>query len=350
MQFYKVLTLTFIAVFINSCGSNSQSTENDFTLTSNAKYIQSSNIYSISKDETLELKISNPKKHTIDSIVYKFNNKKTNALIPLSNSKLGLQELVATIYFNNTSQTINQTIQVLNDVAPKIYEFEIVNEYPHDITSYTQGLEFYNGELYEGTGQRRESKLRKVDYKTGEVLKNVDLENKYFGEGITILNDKIYQLTWESSIGFVYDVESFEKTKEFNYDKSKEGWGICNDGTTLYKSDGTDRIWTLNPETLEEMDYIQTYTNKGKIVGINELEWVNGKIYANRYQLDGVAIINPENGAIEGVIDFRSLKKKVTQHKGLDVLNGLAWNSETNTLFVTGKRWDKLFEVKIIEK
>ncbi|MEZ4796121.1 MAG: glutaminyl-peptide cyclotransferase [Flavobacteriaceae bacterium] len=346
----KLLFLTILIAFTISCGSDTKTESNDFSLTSNASFNKNDQLYSISKDKTLELKINNPKKHTIDSVSYVYNNSKVNASVSLSDSKLGIQEVTATIYYNGTSQKLTHTIQVLNDESPKVFGFEIVNEYPHDITSYTQGLEFFNGELFESTGQRGESKLRKVDYKTSEVLMNVDLEPQYFGEGLTILNNKIYQLTWESKTGFVYDVESFEKIKDFSYNQSKEGWGICNDGNFLYKSDGTDKIWTLDPETLEEKDYIQTYTNKGKIVGINELEWINGKIYANRYQLDGVAIINPKNGAIEGVIDFRSLKKKVTQHQGLDVLNGLAWNSETQTLFVTGKRWDKLFEVRITEK
>lgn len=350
MSNYKFLIIIIINILFVSCGSNSKSTINDFSITSNASFNKNAHVYSIKKNKTLELKIKNSKNHIIDSIIYHYNNTKSNASISLTNSKLGLQEVSATVYFNGISQKLNQTIQVLNDESPKIYKFEIVNEYPHDITSFTQGLEFFNGELYEGTGKRGESKLRKVDYKTGEILNNIDLENKYFGEGITILNNKIYQLTWQGSKGFVYDVESFEKIKDFNYNQSKEGWGICNDGNTIYKSDGTDKIWTLDSETLEEIEFIQTYTNKGKIVGINELEWVNGKIFANRFQLDGVAIINPINGAIEGVIDFRSLKKKVTQHNGLDVLNGLAWNPDTKTLFVTGKRWDKLFEVRIIEK
>ena len=125
---------------------------------------------------------------------------------------------------------------------------------------------------------------------------------------------------------------------------------MCNNNNTIYKSDGTEKIWLLNPETLVEEDYIQVYTNKGKIIGINEMEWINGKIYANRYQKDGVAIINPKNGAVIGVVDFKPLKKLVTQHEGLDVLNGIAYNPKTNTIFVTGKRWDKLFEVEIIEK
>jgi len=245
---------------------------------------------------------------------------------------------------------VSTKITVLNNTKPKIYTYKIVNTYPHDITSYTQGLEFYNGELYESTGQYRESKLRKVDYKTAEVLKNINLQSQYFGEGLTVLNDKIYQLTWRENTGFVYDVNSFEKLSSFTYGKSNEGWGLCNDGTRIFKSDGTENIWLLNPETLAEEETIQVYREKGKVVGLNELEWVNGKIYSNLYQFNGVAIINPKNGAMEAVIDFSPLRKLVTQHQGLDVLNGIAYNPDTNTLFVTGKRWDKLFEVEIIEQ
>ena len=157
-------------------------------------------------------------------------------------------------------------------------------------------------------------------------------------------------VTWKEGTGFVYDVNTFEKLSSFRYGNSKEGWGLCNNNNTIYKSDGTEKIWLLNPDTLIEQEFIQVYTNKGKIIGINEMEWIDGKIYANRYQKNGVAIINPKNGAVVGVIDFTSLKKKVKQHEGLDVLNGIAYNPKTKTIFVTGKRWDKLFEVEIVEK
>ncbi|HNU59882.1 MAG TPA: glutaminyl-peptide cyclotransferase, partial [Aquaticitalea sp.] len=190
-------------------------------------------------------------------------------------------------------------------------------------------------------------KLRKVDYKTGEVLKNIDLTNQYFGEGLTILGDKLYQLTWRENTGFIYDVNTFEKTGSFKYGKSKEGWGLCNDGTSLYKSDGTDKIWTLDTNDFTEKDHIQVYTNNGKIPSLNELEWIDGKIFANIYQRNGVVIINPKSGAVEGVIDFSPLKEKVTQHRELDVLNGIAYNPNTKTIFVTGKDWDKLFEVEV---
>ena len=344
MRTFKLLTIIFLAAFISSCGSSTTQKKNDFTLVTNAKN------NALVLGEALNLSIKNPKKHTITSVSYTLNGETISEKTTLENTKLGEQTLEATITFDGETQTISQKLTVLNNTPPKVYTYKIINEYPHDITSYTQGLEFHNGELYESTGQHGESKLRKVNYKTGEVLKNVDLEDAYFGEGLTVLNNKVYQLTWQSGTGFVYNADTFEKTGSFKYNNSKEGWGICNDNKTLYKSDGTEKIWTINPETLTEEGYIQAYHSQGKVVGLNELEWVNGKIYANRYQKNGVAIINPANGAIEGVIDFSPLKKQVTQHQGLDVLNGIAYNPETKTLFITGKRWDKLFEVEIIKE
>ena len=338
---FKYLTIIFLSSFIASCGSNSN--QNYFSIRTNAEK------GNISSAETLKLSIENKKNYTIDSVSYLLSGTKVESSVPLKSLKLGKQMLEATVYFNNEKQSVTSQVTILNNELPKVYGFEILNEYPHDITSYTQGLEFFNDTLYESTGQYKESKLRKVDYKTGNILKSINLADEYFGEGLTILNNKIYQLTWQKGTGFIYDLNTFEKLDSFRYGNSKEGWGLCNNNNIIYKSDGTESIWLLNPETLVEEDFIQVCTNKGKIVGINELEWVDGKIYANRYQKNGVAIINPENGAVEGVIDFTALKNKVTQHSGLDVLNGIAYNPKTKTIFVTGKRWDKLFEVKIVE-
>lgn len=343
MRFFNYLTIIFLGILLCSCGSNNANKKNDFSITTNAEK------GNISIDKTLEITLVNKKNHTVDSVVYKLDGKQISELTPLSRFRLGKHTLEAAVYFNDENQVTSTSITILNDSAPKVYSYKIVNEYPHDITSYTQGLEFYSGTLYESTGQYKESKLRKVDYKTGEVLKNINLADEYFGEGLTIFENKIYQLTWRKGTGFVYDANTFEKLSSFKYGNSKEGWGLCNDNTVLYKSDGTENIWILNPQTLVEQDYVQVYTNKGKIVGINEMEWIDGYVYANRYQKDGVAIINPKNGAVVGVIDFSPLKEKVTQHEGLDVLNGIAFNPESKTIFVTGKRWDKLFEVEIIE-
>jgi glutamine cyclotransferase len=344
MYIFKLLLIFILSIIFSSCKSNSNQKKSDFSITSNSKG------KAIANNETLTLTINNLKNHSIDSVIYSINDRTVSDKVNLKHIKLGKQIFNAKIFFEGKTQTAALAVTILNSEPPKVYTYKIINEYPHDITSYTQGLEFFNGILYESTGQLGESKLRKVDYKTGEVLKNINLAKEYFGEGLTILNNNIYQLTWQSSIGFVYDLETFDKKSSFAYGKSKEGWGLCNNGTVIYKSDGTDKIWVLDPETLVEKEFIQAYHNRGNVIELNELEWVNGNIYANRYQKNGVAIIDPTNGAVKGVIDFSPLKNKVKQHKGLDVLNGIAYNPETKTLFVTGKRWNKLFEVEIIEQ
>ena len=337
--FYLIICLTLL-----TCGNDSDKPKNDYTLTLNA----TNNV--ISNAETLTLNVGNPKQKEIKSIEYRLGGNVITDKTDLTDAKLGLHEVQVEVYFEGGSEVLSQYITIVNSTAPKVYGFNILNEYPHDITSYTQGLEFYNGNLYESTGQRGESKLRKIDVETGEIKNNVNLAASLFGEGLTVLNGKVYQLTWQSNLGFVYDAETLERKSTFKYGKSKEGWGLCNDGKILYKTDGTESIWTLDPETLVETGRIQAYTNRGKIVGLNELEWIDGMIYANRYQKNGVAIINPKNGAIEGVIDFSSLKAKVEQHPKLDVLNGIAYNPDTKTIFVTGKNWNKVFEVEIVDK
>ena len=341
MNFKTLHNIFLFFLTIYSCGNSNTNNPNFLISTNTEKNI-------ISNSDTLKLKINNPLNKTIDSIVYKMNNKLIENSIVLKNITLGEKFIKAIIYYENKKQVSTTKIIIVNHSKPKIYSYKIINSYDHDIKSYTQGLEFYNGILYESTGQYGESKLRALDYKKNKILKNIDLSPSYFGEGLTIYNNLIYQLTWKEDRGLIYDVDSFKLIDSFKYGQSKEGWGLCNDGKKFYKTDGTENIWILNSESLEEDGFIQAYTNKGKLTNLNELEWVEGKIYANRYQKNGVAIINPINGAIEAVIDFKDLKNKVTKHSGLDVLNGIAYNSITKTLFLTGKRWDKLFEVKII--
>ncbi len=343
MHPYKLLTLIGFSLIFFTCGNNGTSKKSNFSIQINSdKTI-------ISNAKTLSIELLNPKQIDYDSVQLTLDTKEITPSVELATIPLGEKLIKAKFFYGSKFEVAVKKVVVVNAEAPKLYTYEIVNTYPHDITSYTQGLEFYKGELYESTGQYGESKLRKLDYKNGTVLENIDLSASYFGEGLSVLNDKIYQLTWKEGRGLVYDVNSFEQIETFNYGQSKEGWGLCNDGQKFYKSDGTEYLWFLNPDTLAEEGSIQAYTNRGKLTNLNELEWVDGKIYANRYQKNGVAIINPKNGAIEAVIDFKALKKKVSKHQGLDVLNGMAYNPETETLFVTGKRWDKLFEVKIIK-
>ena len=341
MHLDKVLKIIIVAALISGCGNSSKPIKH-FLIQTNA------NKNVISNTDTLKLSLSNPSNKKIDSVNYVMNNSPVADIFSLQNSSLGEKMIKAEVFYDGKKEVALQKVIVVNGSTPKLYTYELLNTYPHDITSYTQGLEFYKGVLYESTGQYGESKLRALNYKNDAILNNVNLSRSYFGEGLTVLNDKIYQLTWKEGRGLIYDVNTFETLGSFNYGQSKEGWGLCNDGRQLYKTDGSENIWILNAETLEEERFVQAYTNKGRLTNLNELEWVEGKIYANRYQKNGVAIINPINGAIEAVLDFKDLKNKVTNHPGLDVLNGMAYNPDTKTLFVTGKRWDKLFEVRII--
>jgi len=299
--------------------------------------------------DTLRLDIVNQKNHPIDSIVYQLGKKKISPNESLIKHPLGIHLLTATVYSSGKKNEYQQQISILSNAPPKLYSYTIVNEYPHDKNAYTQGLEFYRDTLYESTGLRGKSSLRKVDYATGEVYQKINLDKVYFGEGISILNDKLYQLTWQGNMGFQYDLDQLKMERSFPYQNSKEGWGLCNDGENLYKSDGSHQIWILDSKTQNEIDKIQVMTDKNALNKINELEWVDGKIYANTYQFKkevGI-IINPLSGAVEGVIDFSGLKSKVEQVPNLDVLNGIAYHPKRKTFFVTGKNWSKLFEVKI---
>jgi glutamine cyclotransferase len=305
------------------------------------------------KNQVVGISVKNLKNKEIDQITYKLDNQEitlSNNKITLDQSELGAKTLTANISFEGETVEVSKGIKLLAERAPEIYTYEILNEYPHDMEAYTQGLEFHNDTLYESTGKKGKSSLRKTVYKTGEILKKIDLDNTFFGEGITILNNKIYQLTWQSGVGFIYDLKDFKKIDSFKYNQSKEGWGLCNDGKKIFKSDGTEKIWILNPETMAEEGHFETVTNTSIFNKANELEYVDGKIYANVYQKESMMIIDAKSGAIEGVINFAGLKEKVTQHQNLDVLNGVAYHPKRKTFFVTGKNWDKLFEVNILKK
>lgn len=306
----------------------------------------SSSIY-LGDDISLNITSSNNK--VIDSINYFLNNNKISNQIRLNNNKVGENFAKVDIYSNGKKTSLNKKFDIYSNIKPELMTYDIVNEFSHDQNAYTQGLEIYENFLFESTGLNGKSSLRKINLSTGEIINMINLEYEYFGEGLTVLNDKIYQLTWKNKIGFIYDLE-LNNIGTFNYVNSKEGWGLCNDGNYIYKSDGTSKIWRLDPNTLEEIDFIDVMTDKSRIKNINELEYIDGKIYANTYQQnrDVVIVINPSNGVVENVIDFSGLRDKVLQTPDLDVMNGIAYNK--GKLFVTGKNWDKVFEVKVYSK
>ena len=300
-------------------------------------------------DDKISINIISPNNKIIDSIEYYLNDRLVSNEVKLVDYKVGENNVAAKIFSNNEIISINKKFDIYSNIEPEIMTYKVITEYKHDKNAYTQGLEFYNNQLYESTGLNGKSTLRKSDYKSGEILNIVKLDYEYFGEGLTIINDKIYQLTWKNNIGFIYDLD-FNKIGNFDYGKSKEGWGLCNDGSFIYKSDGTNKIWILDPETLEEIRFIEVLTNRSKIKNINELEYIDGKIYANTYQFnrDVVIVINPLNGVVEKVIDFSGIRDRVTQKPDLDVMNGIAYFD--GKIFVTGKNWDKLFEVEVVSK
>jgi glutamine cyclotransferase len=232
-----------------------------------------------------------------------------------------------------------------SNVIP-VYTYNVINTYPHDRNAFTEGLVFEDGFLYEGTGLHGNSSLRKVELETGDILQLRELPAEFFGEGITIYGDKIIQLTWQSHIGFVYDKESFELLQEFNY--STEGWGITYDGTHLIMSDGTSTLHFLDPETFEEIGQLEVFDDDGLVTKLNELEYVQGEIYANVWQTDRIAIIAPETGRVIGWVDLRGLLTAEDRSEPVDVLNGIAYDAATDRLFVTGKLWPKLFEIGLI--
>jgi glutamine cyclotransferase len=345
MKNYKVLAFILLTNLIVSCSG----TKEDFFSIDESKFKTQ-----YTQKDTFSLELTNGKNQTIDSVVLNINDKRVSSSkgtavvsYPLKNQKLGYQNIIATTYFEGNTETDSTRIEVVSEIEPKLLSFSIINTYPHDSQAYTQGLEFYNGILYEGTGQRGESTLRKTDYRTGKVDLKVDLDPRYFGEGITFLNDKIYQLTWEETTALVYDAKTLKKIKELPYTKKIEGWGLTNDGKYLYQSDGSEKIYKLNPEDLSVVDYINVYSKDIKVKELNELEWVDGKIYSNVYQKNAIVIINPTNGVVEGVVNLADLQSKTTPLPERDVLNGIAYNPATKTFFVTGKNWDKMFEIKI---
>mgnify|MGYP002017833335 FL=1 len=303
----------------------------------------------ISIGDEISINVTSTTDKIIDSLRYYINDKIVTSKVKLIDYKVGENKAYVEIFSNNERFLISKKFDVYSNTEPEIMSYKIVNEYKHDENAYTQGLEFYKNQLYESTGLNGKSTLRKLDYKSGEVLKIINLDYKYFAEGLTILDNKIYQLTWKNNIGFIYDLD-FNKIGTFSYDKSKEGWGLCNDGEFIYKSDGTNKIWVLDPINLNEIRFIEVLTDKSRIKNINELEFINGKIYANTYQFnrDVVIVINPSNGVVEKVIDFSGIRDRVTQKPDLDVMNGIAFINEK--IFVTGKNWDKLFEVEIVTK
>lgn len=311
--------------------------------------------------EEVKIELDIPEGKAVSSTTYLLDGKpietKNNGEAISLNTKgqsLGYKLITAIVDDAGKKDTLTINIVLKSSLKPKSYGYEVVNVLPHDTSAYTQGLEYHNGRFLESTGQKGTSTLRWVDVKSGKVLQKIDIGDEYFGEGATLVDDKVVMLTWQENIGFVFDAKTFKQLGTFPYQSSREGWGLCFDGKRLIKSDGTNRIWFLNKDTYQEESSIDVFDDRGAVESINELEYINGKIYANVYLTDNIIVIDPATGVVEERIDLTGLLAKgyfkTDEALNNDVLNGIAWDRNGNRLFVTGKKWPKLFEIKKVLK
>jgi len=241
-----------------------------------------------------------------------------------------------------------QSSHRIQAAKPPEYTFRIVRTFPHDPNAFTQGLAYRDGFLYEGTGLNGRSSLRKVRLETGEVVQRIDLAPEFFGEGIALLKNKVVQLTWQSQTGFVYDLNTFHLLRQFSY--AGEGWGLTSDGREIFMSDGTAEIRVLDPGTLAEKRRFTVHDGTTSIKELNELEFVEGEIFANIWQTDRIARISPQTGEVVGWINLKGLLSPVYRLETGAVLNGIAYDSNRKRLFVTGKLWPSVFEIQLVLK
>ena len=349
MKKHNLLSIILLGIVIASCGTSQKDKLSYFSFNTSSFKEQ------YQPNESISLEIVNNEKKEVDSIIYYVNDVKVatkkgleKVSFDLKDRKLGYQNLKALVYFEGENVETTARVELVSSIEPKLLSYKIVNVFPHDTLSFTEGLEFYRDTLFESIGQYNKSKLLKTNYKTGAIYKSIDLEGNYFGEGITILNNQIIQLTYKELTGFVYNADTWKVEKTFTFDKQVEGWGLTNDSTFLYQSDGTEKIWKMDPKSLKMIDYMNVYTNTSKIKSVNELEWINGKIYCNIWQKDAIAVVNPDNGAVEAILNLSDLRNQVKNSEA-EVLNGIAYNPKTKTIFVTGKYWSKMFEIKVTE-
>ncbi|HTD98662.1 MAG TPA: glutaminyl-peptide cyclotransferase [Mucilaginibacter sp.] len=351
-----ILILTVVAALMYGCsGCKNAKQEASLSLSPEA-----GTNYKQGQDVTV--KISFPADLKPDSVVYlldsvRFASKKDSSVISLKTDTLplGPRGITAKVYNGGKSQDISTNIVLMAGKAPEEYTYKVEKVYPHDTSSYTEGLLYQDGFLYESTGNPGHSTLRKVNLETGKAVQAVKLDDKYFGEGSAIIGDKILMLTYrDPRVALVYDKNTFELLKTMPYNIGVEGWGLCFDGKKLYTDDSTNRIWFLDKDNYHATGFIDVYDDKGPIDGVNELEYIDGKLFANVYTTDTILMINPKTGAVLQRMDMKNLwplkDRPAKYDNGQNVLNGIAWDEKGKRLFVTGKKWPHLYQVKFVKK
>ncbi len=306
----------------------------------------------------LEVKVQFGAAQKVDSVVYlldsiKVVSKTDTSAVKLKSEglKLGSHLLTAKIFEGEKAEEVTININVLAAKAPIEYTYKVIKTFPHDTSSYIQGLEYHDGFFYESAGRNGYSSIRKVEPTTGKVVLKTDVDEKYFAEGMTVIGDKIIQITYREKTGFVYDKATLKKLSEFSYTTGREGWGLAFDGEKILNTDGSNNIFFLDKNTYQRIGSIEVFDHKGPIDSLNELEYIDGKIYANVYTTDTILIINPETGAVEGRINLIGLLPanyfKTDLDKGNNVLNGIAWDAKGKRLFVSGKKWPTMYQIEL---
>jgi len=350
-----------IVLLAFSCNHNNQQTNISISPEAGSAY---------KAGDAVNVKVSLPSDAKVDSIVYlidstKFASKKDSSALSLKTDAmpLGIKLITARVYQGGTRQEVSTNIVLLAAKAPEKYTFKVVKVFPHDTSCYTEGLLYQDGFLYEGGGgQSRQpaghtdadttigqSSVRKVDLNTGRVLKKTMVDPTVFGEGIAIVSDKLIELTWKEKIGYIYDKNTFKLLSTFTNNIGVEGWGMTFDGNKLYMDDSTNRIWFIDKNSWHALGYIDVYDDKGPIDSLNELEYIDGKIYANVYTQDYIMVIDPKTGAVLEKIDMSALYPE-PRTPPAEVLNGIAYDAKGKRIFVTGKKWQHLYQVEFVKE
>jgi glutamine cyclotransferase len=354
----RIALFALLALLAYGCKDNNKADE--FTISPDA----GSNYKS---GDAIALKVGYPAGAKVDSVVYLLDSvrvgaAKDSAAVNLKTDSvaLGARVITAKVYQVGKSQELTTNIVLLAAKAPEELTYTVEKVFPHDTSLYTEGLIYDNNGFYESGGGYGippsgepvdgPSKLVKTDLTTGKILKKQMIDPKIFAEGIVVIGDKIMQLTWKEKIGYVYDRKSFKLLATINNNVGVEGWGMTYDGNKIYMDDSTNRIWFLNKDTYQQMGFVDVYDDKGAVNEINELEYIDGKIYANVYHKDYILVIDPKTGAVLQKIDLTNLYPEASRNPEADVLNGIAYDKATKRIFITGKKWNKLFQVKFIKK
>ncbi|MDR6942555.1 glutaminyl-peptide cyclotransferase [Mucilaginibacter pocheonensis] len=343
-----------LLAFGSSCNNNSKSTGADFSISPEAGTTYKAG-------DEVKIKVSFPADAKVDSVVYMLDALKLGVgkdtlgiSLKTDTIPLGIKVITAKVYAAGKDQDVTTNILLLAAKAPEQLTYKVEKVFPHDTSSYTEGLQYEGGIMYESTGDTGHSTIQKVNIETGKAIQVTKLKDEYFGEGLAIVENKIIQLTYRNKVGFVYDKNSLKLLSTFANNVGVEGWGLCFDGKKLYMDDSTNRIWFLDKDTYQQKGYIDVCDDKGQINEINELEYIDGKLYANVYQTDTILVINPKTGAVEQRVDMKDLYPMADRPQdrdwGNNVLNGIAWDADGKRLFVAGKKWPHLYQVKFVKK